>query len=723
MTSVPIYPMFAANAIVSDSATDFLLAGSSLTVRVPGNLLKQLLLLCNGRNRVEEILEKVKKQWDIETVSRFMGELAFRSVLVEANTFLQSQWHYMENLPIVGSGVSDERVGELEKEAMAAQTAISGGSCYPVTASALTELLGRRTSTRSFNGRPVPMQAIAEMLWSAYGWTNEGLKTVPSGGALYPLCLHVALFQGAGDLDPGIYRCVLAQPMELKFVRIAKDFRSFQHSFMNPRMLEDAHGALVLGADLSRQSEKYGNRSLLYAALEAGHAAQNVHLAAASNAVGSVEIGGFVDAALTKVLDLAQDIHPITSVVFGDIGSNQAQSLPRHEWVVPYAAGYQAPFAIAQARVSPEINDDWSYGRDAIPSIALAKAISEAREWAACGCVSDQMVFGQYKSLPTAIDPRTVIAYTDRQYTRSGFPFSRFQENIEYAWVPGVIEQSGEEALVLADLVYFPYYPEHPLYTYANSSGVAAHPDRNQALRTAVLELIERDAFLNAFCTRLPTPKISEATLPDYLRQRIEQIRLQGLEVVLKDISLEYGPVVLVYAWSEQLHYMTCSACSSFDIEHAISHALMETEASIVARLQNGPSAYKSPRQVEMPADHGSLYEQNQYYQHANFLAVPEREIRFDEIGCDSAMSWDALCQILNSRNTPIVSIPLEVSPEYGGNGGLHIVRAIIPGMVPMTFGYGLMPLGVQRIYDIAKARTGRTLKEERIPLFPHPFA
>ncbi len=48
-------------------------------------------------------------------------------------------------------------------------------------------ILGRR-SDRSFSGDDVTDSDVSQILWAAQGITSEdGLRTVPSAGALYPL--------------------------------------------------------------------------------------------------------------------------------------------------------------------------------------------------------------------------------------------------------------------------------------------------------------------------------------------------------------------------------------------------------------------------------------------------------------------------------------------------------------------------------------------------------
>ena len=51
--------------------------------------------------------------------------------------------------------------------------------------------------------------------------------------------------------------------------------------------------------------------------MEAGHAAQNVHLQAEALGLGSVAVGAFDDASVSKVLTLPNHLEPMYMVVIG----------------------------------------------------------------------------------------------------------------------------------------------------------------------------------------------------------------------------------------------------------------------------------------------------------------------------------------------------------------------------------------------------------------------
>lgn len=282
---------------------------------------------------------------------------------------------------------------------------------------------------------------------------------------------------------------------------VSRDVLLFARSFLNPAgILKGIQGVIVVSGSFSITGEKYGNRSMLYVPLEAGHIAQNVLLEAVAQDIGALEIGGFVDKLLKEAINLPDEYKPLTTIAFGKeakaTGSNSTNPALEVDWAIPISDGYRPSFAIASARVSSKRS--WSHGRDQSPVMALTKAISEAKEWAACGCIPN-LLKARLGEVESVIDPRDIIQFHPSQYRVRDFPFARFDETKEYEWTRGYNVVTGCGVNVLADLVYFPYFPETQYYAFANSSGCAAHPDKQVAIETGTLELIERDSFMISY--------------------------------------------------------------------------------------------------------------------------------------------------------------------------------------------------------------------------------
>ena len=61
----------------------------------------------------------------------------------------------------------------------------------------------------------------------------------------------------------------------------------------------------------------------------------------------------------------------------------------------------------------------------------------------------------------------------------------------------------------------------------------------------------------------------------------------------------------------------------------------------------------------------------------------------------------------------------LDLTPEYLKKAGVWVVRAIPLGLIPISFGYGMEPLGMARYMEMTK----RGNPWPRNLPFPHPFS
>lgn len=171
-------------------------------------------------------------------------------------------------------------------------------------AASLEEALSKRRSVRAFSKEPVTIQEISQLLWAAQGVTekNQGLRTAPSAGALYPLEIYAVLGRVVG-LPKGVYKYF---PQEHGLVKIVDTDprKELSRAALDQESVRDAPVVLVLSAVIERTAVKYGTRATRYVHMEGGHAAQNVYLQAAALKLGTVVVGAFYDKEVRKVIGM-----------------------------------------------------------------------------------------------------------------------------------------------------------------------------------------------------------------------------------------------------------------------------------------------------------------------------------------------------------------------------------------------------------------------------------
>jgi len=175
----------------------------------------------------------------------------------------------------------------------------------------IEEALEKRRSVRRFTRRPLTEAEISRLLWAAQGITGNGEgRTAPSAGGLYPLEVFLVLPEGVYRYHP--------QNHELRIHRKGDFLGQLAAAALGQASVREAPAVIVLAAVYERVTGKYGKRGERYVVLEAGHAAQNIHLEAVALGLGSVPIGAFQDRAVQSALELSPDEEPLYLIPVGE---------------------------------------------------------------------------------------------------------------------------------------------------------------------------------------------------------------------------------------------------------------------------------------------------------------------------------------------------------------------------------------------------------------------
>lgn len=187
----------------------------------------------------------------------------------------------------------------------------------------LRQALSQRRTIRDFSERPIPLDVLERLIWAAQGITSQdGKRTAPSAHAMHPLrlfCLSNAvegLGQGLYGVDPGDLGIGLIDRTDLR-----EGLR--QACIDRPRWITEAACIVVVAADMvgpSRafaEQRPFGSRGMRYVHLEAGAAAQNLHLQATAEGLGVVWVGGFDDEPSADLLGLRSPVTPLILMCLG----------------------------------------------------------------------------------------------------------------------------------------------------------------------------------------------------------------------------------------------------------------------------------------------------------------------------------------------------------------------------------------------------------------------
>jgi len=378
------------------------------------------------------------------------------------------------------------------------------------------------------------------------------------------------------------------------------------------------------------------------------------------------------------------------------------------------------PFLMYSARYSdPDEYDPKPHldccgcGRDADGNMAKLKAVAEAVERLAASQIPYDAVCGTYKEVDGAIHPDDLIQVLPERLEKINW-LKRFDESSRYLWVDGYEYFTGDKIKILADLVYYPYYPVYKAVTTANSTGVATHQSIDLAIESAILELMERDAFIIHWLLEKTPDRISNDSLPIEFKKSLDWLEENVSSFCLFNLGTDSIPVFGSMAIKENVG-LWVSAAADCDPRKAMHKVLQEIVASAATR--NGSNSdYVVPDRINRVVDHEMLYKSKEAQKHAMFLTKGEN------------LSWDKIIRQYEKKESPVefmggISSPLYIIKLQCYNRArqvderLFTVRVLSPYFVPLNFAEDLIPDASSRL---------RTFQEKwkckGLNLYPHPF-
>ena len=173
----------------------------------------------------------------------------------------------------------------------------------------LEQCIYERESVRNYKESKIEIEKISQLLWSAQG--KKGYKrTIPSAGAIYPLEIY-AILKDKGffhyNFEKHILELLKEEDLSQKLAKASGDQQFITRSYLN----------IIICANFSRTTQRYGDRGLRYVFIEVGHSAQQIHLQAVALGLVSVPVGAFQDEEVKRVLELPKKIEPLYIIPIG----------------------------------------------------------------------------------------------------------------------------------------------------------------------------------------------------------------------------------------------------------------------------------------------------------------------------------------------------------------------------------------------------------------------
>jgi ribosomal protein S12 methylthiotransferase accessory factor len=363
---------------------------------------------------------------------------------------------------------------------------------------------------------------------------------------------------------------------------------------------------------------------------------------------------------------------------------------------------------------------------------AASAAVGEAIErYSATYVPVERLVVASARELgDVAVAPGRFALFSARQHARAGFPYRPFAVDTRIAWIEGREIATGRAALLPAELVYLGRVPlgEGPI-GYATSSGLACGDTAEAARARALLEILERDAFMIVWASRLTLPRVETAGPGSR-----EVFDRSGLRFAAVDLSVLHRlPTILgiVRAPSGFLGALGVGAAAAPTFEQAWRKALGEAFAvrSAGAKLALlDPDRELGPRGELISSfdDHILYYADHDRARAAAFLDASDARTPADAIppleGAGPAEWVAALCDRVAAAGSSAYAVDV-TSPDVA-QLGLVVTRVVAPGLCGLDVPHDTRFLGGRRLYEAAATAGLRRdpMCEDDVNPDPHPF-
>jgi ribosomal protein S12 methylthiotransferase accessory factor len=358
-----------------------------------------------------------------------------------------------------------------------------------------------------------------------------------------------------------------------------------------------------------------------------------------------------------------------------------------------------------------------------------------------CAAFADhhQMILAKPDGSDGFIDHRRLPLFSDSQYSRPDWPFRRFSDESEIYWVEGRSLHTGRRRYVPSVLVFIPYRAHSPAECLGpcTSTGMACGSSWARVCSSGLLEVCERDAFMIAWLNRLSMPRLRVAPYSALGREVARTLAGKNAEVTFIDLTNDFAvPTVLAVLRSRRRGQplVTLGMAARLTCAAAARKALLEAlaEAGRLRRVlaQPGPPWQPAPdfSNVVDFEWHSLVYADPRYQGELEFLTASETERPIEETAEIRATSPEAALSSVLERvaraGEEATVVPL--TTREVAETGLHVVKVLVPGAVPLFPDHRYPMLAHPRLYEVPMRigmRSRAATTSELNLAVPHPFA
>lgn len=333
------------------------------------------------------------------------------------------------------------------------------------------------------------------------------------------------------------------------------------------------------------------------------------------------------------------------------------------------------------------------------------------------------MLFGSFAELTPAhrlLDPDEIPNFLPDQPLQG--PIVPLTRETLLWWTRMRELTTNEEMWVPAYAVYMPYKIDRlrgePWVDFSTSTGLACGDTPEQATLSALLEIVERDAFTLAWVLKRECPASDPAHYADFA----PWFECLSARVLTRDITTELGiPVAVSYVIREPgaRPALVVGAGAALTRARATEKAVIEVAGCynyghVIAN--SGETPIVDPSAIAGFKDHAKYWVHHEDPETVAWLERqgPARTPPRDFSGLDD------LIETFRKHGKRIFYREL-TSPLYREHG-LAVVRCYSPDLQPLYVRNGNIHMRSRRLQEFARLVLGRELRSDDLNLTPHPF-
>ncbi|MEY9946847.1 TOMM precursor leader peptide-binding protein [Kitasatospora sp. GAS1066B] len=356
-----------------------------------------------------------------------------------------------------------------------------------------------------------------------------------------------------------------------------------------------------------------------------------------------------------------------------------------------------------------------------------------------------------FADLDRAVDPRVCGLYSE-DFHRADPTVRPFCPRRPIPWVWGHSLRDQEPILVPEVLAY--YHAPGGVgnrFVQESSNGCASGSCLEEAIYFALMEVIERDAFLIAWYGQLALPELDphQGTGRE-TRSMVERLEMYGYRARFFDLRITF-PIPVVAAVAERtdgaLGRLCFGAGASLDAETALRAGLCEIATDAVhlrrrtaRQLERLRAMATDFERIKVLHDHPMVYGLPEMARHADFLlraadGGPRRPLSTLAAGGRGHGPWasaacgdlredlDRCVQAVTGAGFDVVVVD-QSTPEQRALG-LRTAKVIVPGLLPLDFGWRRQrALAMPRLRAAPRLAGLREhdLRDDELNQAPHPF-